>query len=85
MMSHDNIAASAVNSLRVKALLDEVPKTQIAREVGVSRQTVRKQLSGGDMSLSAFIRTAKAVGADPVQVLDKAIRVNSQESKELTA
>lgn len=74
MMSHGNtIAASAVKSLRVKALLDEVPKTRIARELGVSRPTVAKRLKGDDMSLSEFIKTAQILNADPVQVLDEAI------------
>lgn len=73
-MSHGNtIAASAVKSLRVKALLDEVPKTRIARELGVSRPTVAKRLKGDDMSLSEFIKTAQILNADPVQVLDEAI------------
>lgn len=75
MMSHGNTtAASAVKSLRVKALLDEVPKTRIARELGVSRPTVAKRLKGDDMSLSEFIKTAQILNADPVQVLDEAIR-----------
>lgn len=74
MMSHGNtIAASAVKSLRVKALLDEVPKTRIARELGVSRPTVAKRLKGDDMSLSEFIKTAQILNADPVQVLEEAI------------
>lgn len=78
MMSHGNtIAASAVKSLRVKALLDEVPKTRIARELGVSRPTVAKRLKGDDMSLSEFIKTAQILNADPVQVLDEAINEES--------
>lgn len=77
-MSHGNtIAASAVKSLRVKALLDEVPKTRIARELGVSRPTVAKRLKGDDMSLSEFIKTAQILDADPVQVLDEAINEES--------
>ena len=77
-MSHGNtIAASAVKSLRVKALLDEVPKTRIARELGVSRPTVAKRLKGDDMSLSEFIKTAQILNADPVQVLDEAINEES--------
>ena len=66
-MSHGNTtAASAVKSLRVKALLDEVPKTRIARELGISRPTVAKRLKGDDMSLSEFIKTAQILNADPV-------------------
>lgn len=79
MMSHGNTtAASAVKSLRVKALLDEVPKTRIARELGISRPTVAKHLKGDDMSLSEFIKTAQILNADPVQVLDEAIRDNEE-------
>ncbi|MFC2617633.1 MAG: hypothetical protein ACFNZP_00155 [Bifidobacterium dentium] len=65
-MSHGNTtAASAVKSLRIKALLDEVPKNKIARELGVSRPTVAKRLKGDDMKLSEFIQTARILGADP--------------------
>lgn len=42
--SANNIAASAVKSLRVKVLLDEVLKTYIASKVGLSRMTVGKYL-----------------------------------------
>lgn len=74
-MSHGNTtAASVVKSLRIKALLDEVPKNKIARELGVSRPTVAKRLKSDDMKLSEFIQTARILGADPVQVLDAAIR-----------
>ena len=53
--SANNAAASAVKSLRVKALLDEVPKTHIASKVGLNRMTVGKHLKSDDMSLSEFI------------------------------
>ncbi|RDX31950.1 hypothetical protein CE167_05980 [Bifidobacterium breve] len=42
--SANNTAASAAKSLRVKVLLDEVPKTYIASKVGLSRMTVGKHL-----------------------------------------
>ncbi|ERI87669.1 hypothetical protein HMPREF3193_01014 [Bifidobacterium breve] len=42
--SANNTAASAVKSLRVKVLLDEVLKTYIASKVGLSRMTVGKYL-----------------------------------------
>lgn len=66
-------AASAVKSLRVKALLDGVPKTVIAAAVGLNRVTVGKHLKKADMSLDEFVETALAIGADPVQVLAEAI------------
>ena len=67
--SANNAAASAVKSLRVKALLDEVPKTHIASKVGLNRMTVGKHLKSDDMSLSEFIKTAFALNANPAQVL----------------
>ncbi len=85
-MSHGNTtAASAVKSLRIKALLDEVPKNKIARELGVSRTTVAKRLKGDDMKLSEFIQTARILGADPVQVLDAAIHDEKQKSPQMQA
>ncbi|MEE8668376.1 MAG: hypothetical protein SOI13_01110 [Bifidobacterium mongoliense] len=72
-MTPDNISASAVNSLRVKSLLDEVPKTLIAKAVGMNRQVVARHLKSGDMRLSEFIKTAHALGADPVKVLADAV------------
>lgn len=67
--SAKTIAASAVKSLRVKSLLDEVPKTEIAQRTGVNRMTVAKRLKRDDISLAAFISTAKAIDADPVEIL----------------
>jgi DNA invertase Pin-like site-specific DNA recombinase len=67
------VAASAVNSLRVKSLLDEVPKTEIAERTGVTRLTVAKRLKRKDMSLSAFIDTADAIGADPLKIWKDAL------------
>ena len=85
-MSHGNTtAASAVKSLRIKALLDEVPKNKIARELGVSRPTVANRLKGDDMKLSEFIQTARILGADPVQVLDAAIRDEKTKSPQMQA
>lgn len=72
-------AASAVNSLRVKALLDEVPKTYIASQVGLSRESVRKHLKSDDMYLSEFINIALAINADPVRILAEAIKSTEKE------
>ena len=81
--SANNAAASAVKSLRVKALLDEVPKTHIASKVGLNRMTVGKHLKSDDMSLSEFIKTAFALNANPAQVLAEAIE--STQAKETAA
>jgi hypothetical protein len=78
----NSAAASAVKSLRVKSLLDEVPKTRIARHVGVSRQAVAKHLKSDDMRLSEFIKTAQTLGEDPIQVLSDAI---AEETKKAPA
>ena len=79
-------AASAVRSLRVQALLSEVPKTQIAKNVGVNRMTVAKHLKSDDMSLNMFIRTAQAIKADPVKILAEAIEsIQKQEEASDTA
>jgi ribosomal protein S7 len=75
------IAASAVKSLRVKSLLDEVPKTAIAREMGVNRATVAKRLKSDDISLGAFIEMSDAIGADPVEVLQQAIQKHQPRRK----
>ena len=72
-MNIASVTSSAVKSLRAKALLDEVPKTQIAEDLGVTRQTVARRLKANDMMLSDFISTAEAIGADPVDVLAEAI------------
>lgn len=70
-----------MKSLRVKALLDEVPKTHIASKVGLSRTTVGKHLKSDDMSLSEFIKTATALNADPVRVLAEAIKSTQAKEK----
>lgn len=78
--SGNKIAASAVKSLRDKSLLDEVPKTEIARKTGVSRNSVAKRLKSGDMKISVFLDTASAVGADPLAILRKAMEGNASKS-----
>lgn len=65
----NSTAASAIRSLRVKALLNEVPKTEIAKEVGLSRQTAAKRLKSTDMRLSEFIAIAEMLGENPGQVI----------------
>ena len=77
--SAKTVAATAVKSLRVKALLDEVPKTAIAEQIGVSRATVARRFKYDDIPLSAFISTAQAIDADPVEVLRKAIQQSMQD------
>lgn len=77
-MNIASVTSSAVKSLRAKALLDEVPKTQIAEDLGVTRQTVARRLKSNDMMLSDFISTAEAIGADPVDVLAEAIGAEQQ-------
>lgn len=77
-------AASAVKSLRVQSLLEEVPKTRIAREVGINRQVVAKHLKSDDMRLSEFIKTANAIGADPIQILSDAMGSESEKASAAT-
>ncbi|WP_223848100.1 hypothetical protein [Bifidobacterium tissieri] len=62
-------------------MLNEVPKTQIARAVGVNRMTVAKHLKGEDMSLKMFISTAQAIRADPVQILADAIESTQKQEE----
>lgn len=64
-----NPAASAIKELRIRTLVDEVPKTQIAREIGVNRSTVAKYLKADDMSLNMFLQIAKAADVDPIPIL----------------
>ena len=89
-MNISSVTSSAVKGLRVKALLAEVPKTAIARKLGVNRATVAKTLKGNDIKLSAFVQTAQMVGADPVQLLAEAMNESNtvpadQEPKQLAA
>ncbi|RSX53975.1 hypothetical protein D2E25_0281 [Bifidobacterium goeldii] len=78
-------ASSAVKSLRDKSLLDEVPKKLIAQKTGVDRNTVTHRLRSSDMLLSAFLGTARAIGADPVKVLDSAIKSTQEQEMETSA
>lgn len=78
-------AASAVKSLRDQSLLDEVPKTLIAKKTQVDRNTVTHRLKASDMTLSAFIATAQAINADPVDVLDRAIKSVEESPQESAA
>lgn len=75
-----------MKSLRDKSLLDEVPKTEIARATNVDRNTVRNRLRSNDVPLSFFIGVAQAINADPVQVLAEAIEsIQKQEEASGTA
>lgn len=79
-------AASAIRSLRVRTLLEEVPKTRLAKELGVNRATVSKYLKADDMSLNMFLSIAKAANVDPIPLLAEALSardaaVTKEESK----
>lgn len=67
-------AASAIRSLRVRTLLDEVPKTRLAKALGVNRATVSKYLKADDMSLNMFLNIAKAANVDPIPLLSEAVQ-----------
>jgi nitrogenase subunit NifH len=79
--SSKQVAASAVELLHKSALVSEVPKTQIARRVGTRRQTVAKRFEKGDMKMTDYLKTAEAVGADPVEVLQQAIQKHQPRRK----
>ncbi|KFI65723.1 hypothetical protein [Bifidobacterium cuniculi] len=81
MKSRDNtVAASAIRSLRVQTLLDEVPKTRIAQALGVSRPTVAKYLKADDMSLDMFLSIADIVGVDAADIIRQATEKASEEA-----
>lgn len=71
-------ASSAIRSLRVQTLLDEVPKTKLAQELGVNRATISKYLKSDDMSLDMFLSIAKVADIDPIKILTDAM---AQEEK----
>lgn len=73
-------ASSAIRSLRVQTLLDEVPKTKLAQELGVNRATISKYLKSDDMSLDMFLSIAKAANVDPIKILSDAIAQNKKAS-----
>lgn len=76
----NNPAASAIRSLRVQTLLDEVPKTRIAQALGVSRPTVAKYLKADDMSLNMFLSIADIIGADAADIIRQATKKASEEA-----
>ncbi|MDF7641753.1 hypothetical protein PT279_09170 [Bifidobacterium sp. ESL0784] len=61
-----------------------MPKTKIAQAVGINRLSVAKHLKSDDMRLSEFIATAQTVGADPVKILDDAIKAEKQKTSAVT-
>lgn len=75
---NNNIAASAMKRLRVEAMLREVPKTQIAQITGLHRQTVAKYMRSPNAPLDAFIAISAAIGTNPAQIIDDAVRSTSQ-------
>lgn len=70
--SENTAAAKAIEDLRVRTLLREVPKTQLAQATGTTRATVAKYLKAGDMSLGLFLDIAQAIGADPAEIIKEA-------------
>ena len=81
LASVSKMTASAVKSLRDHSLLDEVPKTEIAKKTGVDRNTVAHRFRAGDMPLSAFIGTSLAIGLDPSKIIADAMHQTEQEQQ----
>ena len=63
------VAAAAVASVRRAAAGDEVSKTELARRLGMGRQTISSHFGKGDMSLSEFIAASLALGRRPSDLL----------------
>lgn len=80
MMSIGNkVSNSAMSRLDEIRKLSEVPKTKLALETGVNRHTVAKYLSTtSSATFGAFIDTAIALGADPVQILSDALQAQGK-------
>lgn len=75
------IAAKVTDKTRRRMLLNKVPRTRIAAESGVTRQTVAKYIEkSNDMPLSVFIAAQTLSGNDPLQELADAIRQTEQEA-----
>ena len=74
------IAARLTDQTRQRMLLNKVPRTRIAAESGVTRQSVTKYIEkSNDMPLSVFIAAQTLSGNDPLQALADAMRQTEQE------
>lgn len=79
-MNEENSPADlAIKTLRVKVLLNEVPKTGIAKSTGIGRSTVTKRLKSKDISLNEYVAISQYVGIDPLKLL----RVSIEKSKKI--
>lgn len=81
METNRDIVSAAIRNLRIGAFLSETPNTDIAKAVGLSRQTIGKKLKSKDMSLLEFVDIASATGQDPAQLLEKAQKMPSGDAE----
>ncbi|MCI1914617.1 MAG: hypothetical protein LKJ05_02655 [Bifidobacteriaceae bacterium] len=74
--SSNKVAARAVELLRKAALVSEIPKTKIASQIGARRQSVAARFEKGDMKMTDYLKTANAIGVNPVEILQEATDAN---------
>lgn len=83
-MNEENSPADlAIRALRVKVLLDEVPKTDIAKSTGIGRSTVTKRLKSKDISLNEYVAISQYVGIDPLKLLGESIEKSKSATSKL--
>lgn len=63
------LTAATVLGLRRAAGADEVTKTALAGQIGMSRQTLAERFKAGDMKLSEFAAAALALNRKPSELL----------------
>jgi hypothetical protein len=73
-------AADAVSALH-EAVRNRSNNTEVSKRIGSGRQTVIKRWKRGDMRLSEFAATARAIGISPSRVLYRAVRKQDQKEK----
>lgn len=63
------LTSAGVRELRRAAGADEVTKTALAGQIGMSRQTLAGRFKTGDMKLSEFTAAALALNRKPSELL----------------
>lgn len=84
-MNKENSPADlAIKALRVKVLLDEVPKTELAKSIGIKRTTLGEHLKSKDMSINEYLEIASYLKVNPLELLNEAMQ-KSEKIKSATS
>lgn len=73
VLETQRVTKNAIQALRAKLLLSDIPIVQIADELGVNRNTIVRQLHRDSIPLDMFIAYALAIHIDPSELLHQAI------------